>query len=217
MKLKRGLLYLTVLAGGLGFVAKRLEKKPKLRWSRILLGVIIGVVLIFSYAFNQVTSKADHFLMTNIDGCGVVFGAAVWRDNRPSSALDDRMQAAIDLYQEEKINCLILSGGESKYGEHEVDVMQSLTQRAGIPNRQITLDYNGHNTLSTISNLNNSMQPLVFISNDFHLARIGLIATKKGFKNFKLHAAPYQTGRYTKNDEYFLREIAGYLLLWWGL
>ena len=217
MKFRKWWLYGSLALGGVGFVAKNLQKKPKLRWHRILVGVIISIILMGGYSFNQVTSKANSTLLTNVDSCGVVFGAAVWRDSQPSWALDDRIQAAIKLYQTGRINCLILSGGKSKFGEHEVDVMQNITQKFNIPVTNITLDYNGENTLATIANLPPDQNQFVFISNDFHLARIDLIARKKGLKNFYLHAAPYQKGRYTKNNQYFLREIAGYLLLRWGL
>lgn len=217
MKFKKSLFYATAVLGGIGFVAQNLQKRRKMRWCRIFVGVLIGLIMILSYAIGQVFVKADSYFGQQIDGCAVVFGAAVWRNDQPSWALADRVQASIDLYQKGQVNCLVLSGGASTYGDHEVDVMRRLVREAGIPNTRLYLDYNGSNTLATITNLPRKESDFVFVSNDFHLARIGLIAQKKGVEGFALHAAPYQKGRYVKNDEYFLREIAGYLLIFFGL
>lgn len=217
MKFKKSWLYVTAILGGIGYVAQNLQKRRQMRWWRIFVGVLIGVIMIVSYAIGQVFVKADSYFTQKIEGCAVVFGAAVWRNDQPSWALSDRVQASIDLYEAGQVNCLVLSGGASTYGDHEVDVMRRLAQEAGIASSRLYLDYNGFNTLATISNLPRNQSTFVFVSNDFHLARIGLIAQKKGIENFALHAAPYQKGRYVKNDEYFLREIAGYLLIFFGL
>jgi len=218
MKKRRLWFYLTVLLGGASFVARKMEKKKRISWVRIFIGVVIAAMLIVGYGVGQVFSKADSFVIQETNGCAVVFGAAVWRDSQPSWALSDRIEAAIELYNNRIVNCFVLSGGPSTFGEHEVDVMQKVIVESGIAKTAIkSLDYNGINTLATISNLSPKDAPYVLISNDFHMARIGLIAKRKGLTNFRLHAAPYQKGRYIKNDEYFLREMAGYLLIFFGL
>ncbi len=94
--------------------------------------------------------------------------------------------------------------------------MQQMARQAGVPERALKLDYDGNNTLATMNNLD-PKKSYVLVSNDFHLARIGLIASKLDFANFHLHTAPYQFGRYDKNPKYFWREVGGTLILWFGL
>ncbi len=219
MKFRRLWFYISLLIGGLAFVAKRMEKKPrfKLRWWRVLWGVFLVSVLLIGWSVGQVFTKADSRFTTQIEGCGVVFGAAVWRGSQPSWALDDRVQSGIELYKNGQVKCLIFSGGESTYGDHEADVMRQIALQNGVPDEDIALDYNGINTLATVLNLPADQDQFVFVSNDFHLARIGLMAWKEKVGEYHLHAADYQQGRYLKNDQYFLREMVGYLLILFGL
>jgi vancomycin permeability regulator SanA len=142
--------------------------------------------------------------------CAVVFGAAVWKDDIPSHELYDRTLAGIKLYKNGYIDCLIFSGGKSKYGSHEADVMKKIAINRGVLKEDIHLDYEGINTLNTLLNLQNSMKKsLVFVSNDFHLARISLIAKKLKISDFALHAATYNNGEYFKSNYFFWREVVG--------
>lgn len=141
--------------------------------------------------------------------CGVIFGAAVWRGDIPSHALADRTLSAAKLYADNRVSCLVLSGGASTYGSHEVDVMKKVLLDQDIPESILIYDYNGNNTIATLTNLRlrDSEESYVLVSNDFHLGRIKLIAHQIGLDHFDLHAATYHFGRYPKEPYYFFREV----------
>lgn len=162
---------------------------------------VLGGLLIASY----IVGNYQHVFEDTAD-CAVVFGAAVWKGDVPSHALYDRTMTGISLFQDEKVNCLIFSGGASTYGAHEADVMKKLAQDADVPEDKIYLDYEGTNTLATIKNLPIE-KSFVFVSNDFHLARIKMIAWKLGIEDFSLHTAQYYQGRYLKEPYFFFREF----------
>ncbi|MCK5460923.1 YdcF family protein [Candidatus Gracilibacteria bacterium] len=148
--------------------------------------------------------------------CAVIFGAAVWKGDRPSHALSDRLFTGIDLYQEGKVNCLVLSGSVSELGaSHEVEIMKELVLEKKIPLEDLVLDFEGENTLATIKNLPAGVNLFVFVSNDFHLARIKLLAQKEGIDGFFLQAATYQKARYTKEPYFFFREVVANI--WYAL
>ncbi len=212
------ILSLTPLVVGLAHISKQLELKQKKKFSlvRVLLGVFVMSLLFLVTSMFYVHAHYDDKFTAKIDGCAVVFGAAVWKDDQPSHALNDRTQAAIALYKRGQVSCLVFSGGASTYGAHESAVMGRLAAEANVPKEDMIFDYVGNNTLATMRNLNNN-KPYVFVSNDFHLARIGLIAKKLDFKNYALHAAPYKYGFYDKRVKYFWREVVGTLILWFGL
>lgn len=217
-KIPKLILTLSPFIIGLAHVFKQLEAKQKKKFSlvRVLLGLfLLGVILLLTSMF-YVHAHYDDKFTTKINGCAVVFGAAVWKDDQPSHALNDRTQAAIELYKQGQVSCLVFSGGESTYGSHEATVMGRLAAEAGVPERDMIFDYDGNNTLATMRYLDNR-KPYVLVSNDFHLARIGLIAKKLDFENFALHAAPYKYGHYDKSVKYFWREVGGTLILWFGL
>lgn len=161
------------------------------------------VLTVFLFLPFSVFSKEDQ------KRCGVIFGAAVWKDDIPSQALYDRIKAGVDLYNASTVNCLVLSGGASTYGAHEVDVMKNIILDEAIPKEALFLDYNGVNTESTIRNLPSDIEHYVFVSNDFHLPRIMLLAKKIGIKSFDTHAATYNQGNYNRQKWFHWRELGG--------
>lgn len=146
---------------------------------------------------------------TDLFECGVVFGAAVWPGGNPSHALADRTYTALDVYKKGQIECLIFSGANSAYGKHEVDVMYDIAIEEGISKLDIELDYDGSNTKHTIENLDPSRSYL-FISSDFHLARISLLARQAGLVNTGTVSSEYRLGRYTREQFFIFRELIAF-------
>lgn len=181
--------------------------KSFLKWAiRISFLGVVGLVTLLWF----ILSHQDRGF-TGTSDCGVVFGAAVWRDDRPSHALYDRVIAGVYLYEADQVKCLILSGGPSRYGAHEVDVMKKIVLQNDVLEQDLILDYEGVSTEKTLENIEDKNLSYVMISNDFHLARIRLLALKKGVKNVSVHASNYTYGRYTKEPWFILREVGGIL------
>lgn len=192
----------------------------KFFWKSCFWGGITAFVLLSS-SFAWTWYNYDHTSETPAD-CAVVFGAAVWRGDTPSHALYDRTVTALNLYQTDQVDCLIFSGGASKNGSHEVDVMKKLALEVNIPESDIFLDYEGVNTISTVKNLqkfSDQFTSLILVSNDFHLGRIRLLGWKFIDQPFSLHAAKYHYGTYGRERYSFWREVLGTLyyglLVWW--
>ena len=180
----------------------------KQRIISIVAALIVFVVVMFAASTLLVVRFYDATTTEKKD-CAVVFGAAVWRDNIPSHALYDRIKTAIALYKNNQVDCLVLSGGPSRYGEHEAEVMRQLAHEYyDIDAEDLIMDTNGLSTLKTIQNLDKT-KSYIFVSNDFHLARIALMAHGNSIKNFALMQATYHEGRYTKEPQFFLHEVVG--------
>ncbi len=169
--------------------------------------VFLPIVDIIAHYNDRATTPAD---------CAVIFGAAVWRDDIPSQALYDRTMSAAQLYHDGLVKCLVLSGGASTYGAHEVAVMQDLLIADHVPQDVFILDPHGKNTTTTLNNLDKT-KSYIFVSNDFHLARIALLAYRADIAHFALHKATYYNGRYKKEPYFLLREIGGLLYYFFGL
>ncbi len=190
-------------------------------YKRFLQGVIV-VALVFAFTLLHILSFYPHQAVEQRD-CAVVFGAAVWPGYYgpvASHALADRTLSAAELYKSGLVECIILSGADSVYGAHEVDVMTDLLIAAAVPESIIELDREGVNTATTIDNLA-AERSYILVSNDFHLARIGLLAQRAGLQagphnsqeGFALHAAAYQSGgRYIKEYYFTAREAVA---LWY--
>ncbi len=163
-------------------------------------------VFILSHYNDKFTEKAE---------CAVIFGAAVWRDNIASHAMADRVMEGVALYKKKQVSCLILSGGESKIGVHETEVMRQLAISKGVPENTLRLDFKGKNTLQTLKNLPEEVESFVMVSNDFHLARIKMLSRKLGLEHVQFHASGYLNGRYAKEPYFFLREVGAMIYYFW--
>ena len=170
----------------------------------LVLLVISSLLLahVVSFYWHTASSQAD---------CAVVFGAAVWPGYYgpvASDALADRTLSAASLYDRGLVDCIILSGADSIYGAHEVDIMTDLLIERDVEVEDLVLDRDGVNTLSTIQHLGTD-RSYILVSNDFHLARIGLLAKRANLDEhgFTLHAAEYSSGgRYAKEPYFVARE-----------
>jgi vancomycin permeability regulator SanA len=186
----------------------------------LLTGILLVIAVSSGYWGSNFSEKPLYFSEKR-QVCGVIFGAAVWREDKPSHALYDRTMTGIDLYRSGKLDCLLFSGGNSLYGAHEVDVMQNMAIESGIKKTDIFLDYEGHNTLRTIQNLKNfptlKNAHVVLITNDFHLFR-----TRYFFRRYantgeglSVQKAWQWHGRYAKEPYFFMREVIALVYYGW--
>ena len=76
----------------------------------------------------------------------IVFGAGYWPSGRLSDALADRMDTAIDLYHEGKVNKLLLTGDNRFADYNEPAAMAAYARARGVPREDLVLDYAGRRT-----------------------------------------------------------------------
>lgn len=182
---------------------------------KFLLWSISGIILFFVIIAGNILLHYNDTADTKKD-CAVVFGAAVWGVDTPSHALRDRTMSAVELHNNNYVSCIVLSGGESTFGAHEVAVMQQIVLDNSVPNDALLLDHDGYNTRATIANLDPSFSYII-VSNDFHLARINLFAKRFDLKDYSLHASEYLSGRYKKEPRFFLREMIAIPYYFFGI
>ncbi len=138
--------------------------------------------------------------------CVVVFGASVAPGAKPSRALYDRTKSAAEIYKSTLTKCVVLSGAPSVYGAHEVDVMREIMLKEGVEIGDLIFDFDALNTKQTIKNLDKS-KSYILVSNDFHLARINMLANRAGLQDFSLHASTYNKGRPQNELYWVVREM----------
>ncbi len=175
-----------------------------------LIGVIslcvftIGGTILYIVSFYDAQASGAHT-------CAVVFGAAVWPGGVASHALSDRVHEAVDIYEEGAVSCLIFSGAPSVYGRHEVDVMYDVARERGVADEDIEADYHGVNTQQTLAHLTPD-RSYVLVSNDFHLARIHMLAQRYDVRDYELQGSEYRQGRYSRELFFVFREAVA---LWY--
>ena len=77
---------------------------------------------------------------------GIVFGAGIYANGKPTPYLEWRVQTAAKLYKAHRIQRLLLSGDNSREKYDEPAAMRKLALQLGVKASDITLAYAGYST-----------------------------------------------------------------------
>ena len=103
----------------------------------------------------------------------IVLGAGYLPSGRLSSALADRMDTAIALYQAGKVNKLLLTGDNRVADYNEPAAMAAYAQARGVPREDLVLDYAGRRTYDSCyrASVIFGAEQAILVTQDFHLPR----------------------------------------------
>ena len=148
---------------------------------------------------------------------GVVPGASV-QEYKPSWVLQKRLDAAILLYKEKKIQKILVSGDNLKKKYREADVMKNYLLRKSIHPKDIFMDHSGISTIDTLLNAKYmfNIKNMIVITQDFHLSRSLFVAHQL---NIKAYGFPADSFIKTHKKLYYrVREFfAQYNAIWFLL
>ena len=139
----------------------------------------------------------------------LVFGAGLRPNGTPSDALRDRVLSAVDLYNAEKVQKLLMTGDNSTKNYDEVSAMKQLAVDAGVKEDDVVLDYAGFDTYDScyrardIFGLNN----IIAVSQEFHLPRVVFTCSALGIDTvgYVADKQPYISARFWKVRESLAR------------
>lgn len=145
------------------------------RFSILLLILLITGPTILHYSIK---SSQKDLVFENINDVpnkrvAIVFGAGLSGKDIPSQILADRVQTAIDLYNNGKVEKIIMSGDNRFLDYDEPSAMINYALEKGIPESALQPDYAGRRTYDTcyrakyIFNLDEA----ILITQEFHLTR----------------------------------------------
>ena len=113
---------------------------------------------------------------------GIVFGAGITKDGRPTAVLKDRVMAAAELYKAGKIQYFLMSGDNRFEDYNEPLAMKTYAVELGIPEAHIFLDYAGRRTYDTCFRAKYifGVNEAILITQQFHLPRAIFLAESFG-------------------------------------
>ena len=114
--------------------------------------------------------------------CVIVPGALVYDNGRPSSMLQDRLDMAIQIYQNGLTDRILVSGDHGQADYNEVGVMRQYLLEAGIPEEHIFMDHAGFDTYDTVYRAQSifGVRRALITTQDFHLIRALYIGRQLG-------------------------------------
>lgn len=152
----------------------------------ILLLIIISILIINLYIFF---STSD--MLTDSDGarwldadCILVFGAGVKPDGTPSNMLKDRLDKAVELYNDGICDKIIMSGDHGTREYDEVNVMKQYAVDSGIPSENIFMDHAGFSTYESLYRTIKIFEAerVILVTQRYHQYRALYIASELGLK-----------------------------------
>ena len=114
----------------------------------------------------------------------VVFGARVYSDGRLSAMLRDRVDTAIDLYRQGKVDKLLLSGDNSLPEYNEPGDMMAYAIAQGVDPAAIQPDYGGRRTYDSCYRAAHifRVEDAILVTQAFHLPRALLLCSALGME-----------------------------------
>lgn len=149
-----------------------LKKTIKFLWRFTLLLMIAlllprFVVLLFA---SPRTFSAEEVPAARV---AIVFGAGLLRDGSAGPVLRDRVETAVKLYQQGKVDRLLMSGDNRFIEYNEPEAMRQYALQFGVLDDDIVLDYAGRRTYDTCYRAKAIFQvdSAILVTQAFHLPR----------------------------------------------
>ena len=168
---------------------RRLGKIVLLIAAAVLVTLTLTAFRIYSYSSVTTDKQAD---------AAVVLGAAVWTQN-VSPVFRERINHAVDLYRQGKVQKIIFTGGQGNSNEPtEAAAARTYAQANGIPIRDILIEQKSHTTFENILNAKqladaNNLKTVLLVSDPMHMKRAMTMARDVGLIAFP---SPTPTTRY---------------------
>jgi vancomycin permeability regulator SanA len=144
----------------------------------MLLWLVIGALAIPIIAtgyINLVTYSDRYRSSAQVpkEDVAIVFGAGLSADGTPSRMLADRVESAVELYQNGRIHKLLMTGDNSTISYNEVMAMKQYAHNLGVPTQDIALDYAGFSTYESCYRAHKifDIHRAVVITQRYHLPR----------------------------------------------
>ena len=170
----------------------------------VALGVI-ALAMMLPIVMRLVVAAYIEPLVSDVPNTEVamILGASVYR-GRPSQILDERADAAIELYKEGKVSKILVTGDNGALSHDEVTPVRKYLLGAGIEPQDIFLDHAGFDTYSSMYRAREVFlaHSLTIVTQDFHLPRALWIARHLGLEAYGVVA---EGGEHSPYD--YFREI----------
>lgn len=159
--------------------------KPNILHKRVRPGFVLGFIFacaaaVFLYAVLSLLTRFNESMypksgLHNIPArpIAIIFGAGYWPDGRLSMVLQDRLDAAFELYYAEKVQILLFSGDNRIADYNEPEKMLEYALANGIPREDVVLDYAGRRTYDTCYRAREifEVSEAIVVTQRYHLPR----------------------------------------------
>lgn len=166
---------------------KRYLKKIGIALTVLLLLIVVGTLLLSKY----IEAQSKERIFTDSDAIppsytAIVLGASVRSDGNLSLVLRDRVESALNLYNEGIVERFLLSGDNGTLSYNEPRAMKKFLIERGVPEAHIYLDYAGFDTYDSLYRAKAifEVDEAIIVTQKFHLPRAVFIADRLGLEYY---------------------------------
>jgi len=146
----------------------------------------------------------------------LVPGAGLTADDRPTLALRDRIDGAIELYRAGKVQKILMSGDNSSIYYNEPGAMTNYAIEQGIPESDIVQDYAGRRTYDTCYRAKEifGLESVIVTTQQYHLSHMVFLCEQFGLNTsgVPVKQSDYLLNRYMMwNVREVLATVAAYI------
>ncbi|MFC4078296.1 YdcF family protein [Salinithrix halophila] len=151
----------------------------------VLVGFLAGILLMAPF-WSRASLYDDVSVSTKPSDAALILGAALW-EGKPSPALKERLDMALQLYRRDQVQWLVLSGGVGKSGLSEAEGMKRYLVQQGVKPDHLLLE---EQSTRTKENLffskrllrKNNIDQVYLVTHDYHLFRSLAYAKQAGIR-----------------------------------
>jgi SanA protein len=145
-------------------------------WRTALVFGFLAVVGLFAPRFVMMISAASRtFSAEDVPQArvAIVFGAGLYRDGSAGPVLSDRVETAVQLYEQGKVEKLLMSGDNRFIEYNEPEAARQYALQRGVPDEDIVLDYAGRRTYDTCYRAKHifGVDEAILVTQAFHMPR----------------------------------------------
>jgi len=190
-----------------------------LRATLIALAIILGAMAL-PRVYTNATYNSKIFLPKDSPSApvAIVFGAGLNRNGTATLVLRDRVDTAIQLYRDGKVQKLLFSGDNTSVNYNEPKAMRDYALSRGMNAEAITLDYAGRRTYDTCLRAKEifGVSKAILVTQNYHLDRALLTCDGLGL-NVQGVAADLNPYPQTALRLWWLRELPATAQALWDL
>lgn len=190
------------------------SKRWKFRHTLFLLIGIAGISFCF-IIFRVQTAYQDR--VQTVDSVhpqkvALVLGASLLR-RQPGTALEDRLETALELYEKKKISKFLLSGDNRSVDYNEPMAMKRYLLAKGIPEGDLILDFAGRRTYDSCYRAKEifGLSSVIIVTQNYHLPRALYLCNRLGIDVYGVSADKKKYGSFLKWEA---RELVASFLAW---
>jgi SanA protein len=194
------------------------RQKVSINFPVLIISILI-VFVVLTLGLYTVYSLHYHRLVYSLDQVpskpvAIVFGAGIWPDGSLSDILADRVDTAIDLYKQGKVQKLLFTGDNRYLNYNEPQRMTEYAIARGVPETDIVQDYAGRRTYDSCYRALHifKVDSAILVTQAYHLPRALFTADHLGIRVVGVAADRHH---YVYIINYRLRELLATPVAWW--